>query len=640
MSKALLACRLAARDIRHHAAQAMLLVVAIATATAALTMALSLNGVTSHPYTATRAATNGPDVVAYLSSASQAKTVIHASGVTRSSGPYPVAYGTIGFDGRTAAVFAEGRSQARATVDQPELTAGSWVRPGGLVLERTFAEALGAGVGDAVTLNGRRFTVAGIAVTAAQPPYPNLCYGYTVPGQGSSASACPPWFNIHTAHTDTDDSGQIWMTEADALGLTSTADPLTTYVLNLKLASPADAQPFADQHYNVAAALRSRSPRRRPGGLAGPPPARPQPGFAGPTFSTWEGIATADAVLVRDGQSVLEPGALLLALLAIASVTVLVGRRLSEYARRVGLLKAVGGTPSLVAAMFLAENLVLAVFAAVAGLVAGWLAAPLLTSPGAALVGAPGAPSLTAVTAAEVVGVALAVALAATLVPAIRAARTSTIDAINDVARPPRRHGALITISARLPVPVLFGVRLAARRPRRALLSAANVAVTVTGIVAVLCFHADVTTKLGPTSSLTAGGLSDPVVARDQQMLAVITTMLVVIAALNAIFTTWATVTDAQRASALMRALGARTRQVGSGLVVTQVLCALPGAIVGIPLGYLLFRAAVHGGTPAPAGWLAATALGTLLAMAGLTLIPARIGARQPVTAILQSETA
>jgi hypothetical protein len=47
---------------------------------------------------------------------------------------------------------------------------------------------------------------------------------------------------------------------------------------------------------------------------------------------------------------VLQPGAFLLALLAIASVAVLVGRRLSEYARRVGLLKAVGGTPSVVAA--------------------------------------------------------------------------------------------------------------------------------------------------------------------------------------------------------------------------------------------------------------------------------------------------
>ena len=222
---------------------------------------------------------------------------------------------------------------------------------------------------------------------------------------------------------------------------------MTTWLLNLKLSNPADAQSFADNHYNVAAALNSQD-------------------FSGPMFSTWEGIASEDSRLLEDAQETLKPGVLLLALLAIASVTVLVGRRLSEYARRVGLLKAVGSTPRLVAAMFLAENLVLTLFAAAAGLLAGWLAAPLLTNPGAALIGAAGAPSLTAVTVAEVVGVALAVSLVATLVPAIRAARTSTVNALNDVARPPRRHAAIITISSRLPLPALFGLRLAARRQR------------------------------------------------------------------------------------------------------------------------------------------------------------------------------
>ena len=168
------------------------------------------------------------------------------------------------------------------------------------------------------------------------------------------------------------------------------------------------------------------------------------------------------------------------ALLAVASVAVLVGGRMAEQTRRVGLLKAVGGTPGLVAAALLAENLVLALLAAAAGLAAGWLAAPLLTNPGAALVGTPGAPSLTAPRRAGG-GVALAVALAATLVPAIRAARTSTVSALADAARPPRRRARLIAISARLPVPLLLGLRLVARRPRRALLSAASIAVTVTG---------------------------------------------------------------------------------------------------------------------------------------------------------------
>jgi putative ABC transport system permease protein len=617
MGRTLLVYRLAVRDLRHHAAQAVLLVIAIAAAAATLTMALSMNGVTSQPYAATRAATKGPDVVAYLTSTAQAKMLVHASGVVSSSGPYPVAAALIRFDGRTAGVLAEGRGQTPAAVDQPDVTAGSWVRPGGVVLERTFAEALGAGVGDVVTLNGQRFTVAGIAVTAAQPPYPNLCY--------FTASSCPPWSTV--AGGDWRNVGVIWMSQAGALGLTSKANPLTaTYVLDLKLSNPADADSFADQRF---------VPPPQPSGSSGF-----QAPYLGPVYSTWDGIAAADALLVQDAQSVLEPGALLLTLLAIASVTVLVGRRLSEYARRVGLLKAVGGTPGTVAAMFLAENLVLALLAAAVGLVAGSLAAPVLTNPGAALVGAPGAPSLTPVTAVEVIGVALAVALAATLVPAIRAARTSTVAAINDVARPPRRRGALIRISAGLPVPVLFGLRLVGRRPRRALLSAANVAVTVTGIVAVLSFHATVNSRLATAGSLTAGGLSDPVVVRDEQMLTVITIMLVILAALNAIFTTWATVIDARRASALMRALGARVPQVSSGLVVAQMLAALPGAIVGIPLGIGLFHVAVKNGSLPPVPWIAGAVLGALFAMAALTVTPAWVGARQPAAEVLRAEAA
>jgi ABC-type antimicrobial peptide transport system permease subunit len=622
MGTALLVLRLAARDVRHHAAQAVLLVVAIAAATATLTMGLALSGVTAQsPYATTRAATKGPDVVAYLTSASAANDLTHASGVANHSGPFPVASATIHFDGRQADVWAEGRAAAAAAVDQPLLTAGSWVRPGGVVIERTFADALGVSVGDRVSLSGRSFAVAGIAVTAAQAPYPNLCNGTLLSDTAAGSrfgNACPPSYSIPflslpggIENSSSDEVGQIWMTEAEAIGLTSAANPLTTYAVNLKLTNPDDAQAFAYEHF-----------QSNP--LA---------------VSTWEGIESEDARLIQDGQGVLQPGALLLSLLAIASVAVLVGRRLSEYAHRVGLLKAVGGTPSVVAATFLAENLMLALFAAVVGLVAGWLASPLITSPGAALVGSAGAPPISISAAVEVIGLAIVVALAATLVPAIRASRSSTVEALNDVARPPRRRGGLIRLSRRLPVPGLFGLRLVARRPRRALLSAANVAVTMTGIVAVIAFHAFADNKLSG-SVLTAGGLSNPVINRDEQMLAIITIMLVTLAVLNALFTTWATVLDARRSAALMQALGARTRQVSSGLVVAQLLSALPGAIIGVPLGLGLFKVAVHGGALPPVSWLVAALVGVLVAMAALTTIPARIGTRQPVAVVLQSETA
>jgi hypothetical protein len=36
--------------------------------------------------------------------------------------------------------------------------------------------------------------------------------------------------------------------------------------------------------------------------------------------------------------------------------------------------------------------------------------------------------------------------------------------------------------------------------------------------------------------------------------------------------------------------------------------------------------------------WVVVTVLGSLVAMAALTVVPARIGARQPVAEVLQSE--
>jgi hypothetical protein len=44
-----------------------------------------------------------------------------------------------------------------------------------------------------------------------------------------------------------------------------------------------------------------------------------------PSFSTWEWLGSEAGLLIRDWRGVLQPGALLLALLAVASVAVLVG---------------------------------------------------------------------------------------------------------------------------------------------------------------------------------------------------------------------------------------------------------------------------------------------------------------------------
>jgi predicted lysophospholipase L1 biosynthesis ABC-type transport system permease subunit len=211
----------------------------------------------------------------------------------------------------------------------------------------------------------------------------------------------------------------------------------------------------------------------------------------------------------------------------MASVAVLASGRIAAGERRVGLLKAVGGGPALAAAVLLAEYLVLALAAAAAGLVAGWLVAPLLANPGASLVGSPGSAEVSWPTILLVTVAALAVAGVATIVPAVRAARLSTVAALAEAVRPPVRRQWVVNLSARLPVPLLLGVRLMTRRLRRALLSCASFCITGSAIVAVLVFHASVRGQAGQPGPL------DPGHARVSQVLLVVTVVLVLLAAVN-----------------------------------------------------------------------------------------------------------
>ena len=327
-------------------------------------------------------------------------------------------------------------------------------------------------------------------------------------------------------------------------------------------------------------------------------------------------------------QAVLSTGSWLLALLAIASVAVLVGGRMSEQTRRVGLLKAVGGTPRIVAVVLLLEHVLVGACAAVVGLAVGWLAAPLIDGPGAGLIGAPNAPSLTTSTVCLVFALALGVAILATFVPAVRAARQSTVAALNDSARPPRRHPWVIAVSAKLPAPLLLGVRLAARRPRRLVLSVFSVAVTTSGLVTVLIIHATGSSwSLGP---------------QVMRVTTVISVMLIALAAVNAIFIAWTTALDARHSAALARALGATAQQITAGLTTAQLLPALVGVLLGIPGGIAIYNNPNHTGSTAlpPAIWTVATIVLTLLTIAVLTAVPTRIGARRAVAEVLQAEAA
>lgn len=395
MGRTLLICRLAVRDLRRRPTEAVLLLIAMTAATTTLTLGLVLHGVTSQPYQSTRAATAGPDVVANVAplpfnggqpaDLAALEALTRAAGVIAHSGPYPLIDAMIGAHGDKAPVQAVGRDAGTATVDQPKLTQRHWVSSGGVVVERSFAEAFALRTGDPITLDGRSFRVVGIAVTAAEPGYPLMCL---VP---CTLGASEPQAGPVASHSPHPNPGLIWLTRADIRSLAPNKTSLS-YLENLKLANPAAASAFVNEHSSD--------------------------GLAAPTVESWQDIRQEDADLVTNEQRALLQGSWLLALLALASIVVLVGGRIAGQIRRVGLLKAVGGTPALIAAVLLAEYIVLALLAAAAGLAAGWLAAPMFTKTGADLIGSAGSVDLTPSTIALVAGVALAVAAVATLVPA------------------------------------------------------------------------------------------------------------------------------------------------------------------------------------------------------------------------------
>ncbi|TDV44303.1 FtsX-like permease family protein [Actinophytocola oryzae] len=608
MGRILLVARLAGRDLRRRRVEAALLLLAIMAATTTLTLGLVLRDAASDPYQSTRSATGGPDIVAGTLRADtlpDLEALTGAEGVTDHSGPFPVAPAKLDAEGRTADVQAVGRDTASASVDRPLLTQGSWVGDGGVVVEAAFASALDLYVGDPLTLNGRSFTVAGTAVTAAMAPYPGSTCLVAV---GCVRGSPPEGTNLPPEMLRT--PGLVWLTQADVRSL---GTPLT-YTVNLRLAHPDAAQAF------VEATIRQSSFDP----TTGPFPLGLMP---------WQDILADATELAGDSQILLMIGAWLLGLLAVASVSVLVGGRMADQTRRVGLLKAAGGTPGLVAAVLLAEYVVVAIAAAAAGLTTGALTAPLLTESTAGLIGSAGTPSVTLSTVVLVTGVALGVAVLATTVPALRAGRSSTVRALADSARPPRRTGWLIAASARLPVPLLLALRVAARRPRRMVLNVVSIAVTVSGIFVVLVLDDFL------ASAPSVGGYSGAQVDLLREVLGVWTVVLLCLAAVNAVVITWATVLDNRHASALARALGATPRDMGTALAGAQVLPALAGAVLGVfPGGFALFALVmgITGGdgdrATLPSFWqLLAVIVTTAVVVSALTAVPARLGTRRPV---------
>ncbi|MGP4101368.1 FtsX-like permease family protein [Nonomuraea sp. KM90] len=592
----MLVIRLVLADVRRHRVQAVMLLLAVTVATATMALGLSLRGVSDALYEQTRAATAGPDVVAVSGDTgpdvtSALASLANAPEVVAHHGPYRIVYANLTTRGSTSSpVVVHGFAETPGTVNRPLVTSGHWVRPGGAVVERGFATALGIGVGDRVTIAGRSYPVVGIAVTAATSIYPWAAQ--IGPGGGPS-----------------DYTGLAWMTASDARTLASSQDLPVTSALDLKLRDPAATDAFREAHRGATIRI---------------------------NFHSWQFKAEQDMVILRNSQPILVIGSWLLSFLAITGVAALAAGRAVEQTRRAGLLKAVGATPGLIATVLLTEYLALALAGDALGLLIARLTAPAIASPTASRIG--DAAGLTGATVAAATVLAVAVAVLSTLRPTLRAVRTATVTALTATAHQPRHRPWLTALSALLPTPLLLGLRLTARRPGRAVLQACSTATTVIAIIALLALYAQAERGYGLHGSSALPNLRGEL---DRRLMLAVTILLIALAVVNTITFTWTTAMEARANMAIARTLGATPGQISAGLSAAQLLPALPGAIVGIPMGIAVFWLfSARNATAPPFSWMCGAALAILLATAVLTALPARLAARRPVAQALSAETA
>lgn len=322
---------------------------------------------------------------------------------------------------------------------------------------------------------------------------------------------------------------------------------------------------------------------------------------------SWQTFVDGNTRLLSFARPALVVGGGLLAAGSLVTLASLAAVRAPRDHRRAGLFKAVGATPRTVAAMLLAQYLLLTVVAAVVGVTVGCLTAPALADPSAGLLNTAGPPSTGIVAAATVL--ALLVTLTGTLGPVLRTVRSSTVDTLADPAHLTAYRPRLTAMTAHLPTPLLLGVRLIARRPGRAAVSAVGTAATTVMVTAILTFQV----SLEADTAQGASAFQEIRNAVTGQVMLGVTVALVALSVLNTVIVSWSAAVQSRRALAVTRTLGATPGQVIGALCTAQLLPAVGAIAVGIPIGIGLFALFSEVVVTPPGSWLAAAAPAVLL---------------------------
>jgi putative ABC transport system permease protein len=568
--------KLAFAGIRTRLLASALTILLASTAAATIVLALEVGQTARDPWQRTFDAANGAHVLATVPSQADARAIAELPGVAERDEPVPNANASVASGGGTDRLQLAGlRSPARANA--PVTTAGAAPPADGIVLERSFADALGLRVGTALRLAGAggqiELPIVGTAISPSQPRYPRRNPGLA-------------WVTLSTLERIEPDRSRWHWTQA------------------IRLTDPAAAPAFAAR---AAVSL---------------PP-------AAASFETWE---DQRAEALRDAQPItiiLTTYTIVLLFVAFAVVAILVNARATAQHREIGLLKAVGLTPRQVTVVFALESAALGLIAVVIGFTAGALLAPRLAAPNAETVlGSPttaASPWHLLLASIPVLLVLVGSARSSTR----RSTRFSVLQAIQSGAPSPSPRSRLTRaiVRAPLPVPLALGLKdLLASRHRARRLGGA-IAVTGAAIVFALSMKASLDARPAGEVSDVPQELPVLVYTLDAVLLVITVTTLVALALLS--------VRERIRDYGVLKTVGLTPRQITSSLVSAHTTLALIAALLSIPIGIALYRAvlAIAGGDSADvviAPWWSLTLvpIGILLLVAGATSLPARLATR------------
>jgi putative ABC transport system permease protein len=574
--------KLAFDGIRARMLASTLTILLCGAAATTIVLALEVGATARDPWQRTFDAAHGAHVLVDAPSQAAAASVAALPGVAERGDPVPRALVETA-DGEPLQL-AGLRTPTR--VDAPVRTDGSALRDGGVVLERSFAEALGLRVGDTLRFGRIELPVLGTAISPGQPRYPRS------------------------------NPGLAWVTRP-VLERIEPRRSRWTWTQPIRLADPAAAPAFAER---AAASLQSLPPETT-------------------LVRTWQDQREE---ALRDAQPIgiiLTTYTIVLLAVVFFVVAILIGARANQQQREIGVLKAVGLTPRQVTTVFALESAALGLVATAIGFAVGALLAPRLTAPSAeTMLGAPtvaAEPWHLLVAAVPVLLVLLASVRGATR----RSTRFSALHAMQAGAASPAPRSRLTRAVARssLPLPLALGLQdlLAGRHRARRLAGA--MAVTGAAIVFALSMEATLAARPAGEASDVPDELPVLVYTLDAVLLLITVTTLLAVALLS--------VRERVRDFGVLKAIGLEPRQLASSLVGAHAALALIAAIASIPLGIALYVAVygIAGGSSedlvlAPWWWLALVPIATVVMVVGATGVPARLATRIPAADALRYE--